>query len=76
MPVGSGSGSLNSDLLDPAENGPVPQPCWILCCGSWPVFFVDPDLTFGSDADPGCCRRDPMIGFTSKIYKDRFETNL
>ena len=29
MPVGSGSGFKNSDLLDPdpAENGPDPHPC-------------------------------------------------
>ena len=27
MPVGSGSGFSNSDLLDPDENGPDPQPC-------------------------------------------------
>ena len=30
MPVGSGSGFQNSDLLDPAENGPDPQPWFLL----------------------------------------------
>ena len=53
MPIGSGFGFKNFDMLDPdpAENGPDPQPC-LGGYGTVPSLLSLPTLPYGSGTVP------------------------